>query len=752
MRRGVCQLFQRMAVVATLLAASTTSWAQESAAPATPAPQTSDSVPTVARPVAKVFIEFEGGVASSEMAAVIAAFGKPELLPVRLHRPKQTIGLCPILQSELKLPTRNCTDDLIQEIVRLNADKGIKLDPNLVRARRGVILPAVQASVTEVKRVFNLTDPDDKKRLEQILKNPGWTNFVGPKVEDILNGGGKNDAPRYDTLVIKRIAWQFALIDAKRVAEATLIGRQLANANLSISVEPTAGFTKSKFSAADLKYQNWCEDSENDSGEGSFPDMVKGLYDTSTVVACEAGGAADEARPEVIVMDQPIAPHPDLNAALSDAPLGANGSTLNGFNQACVRRSYNDKRDHSALLSTIVAAGQNNYGFVGMAPNAKIRQFPWDKDTVLNNELKRFLEETWDWQREQVFLFASRFAPFPPKPDNAAADDDETRLATEIWGLSDGQWTDLLADDTVRLKKLPIAETVADSKLLLVVAAGQSADGQAPLKIQAETPMSPQNLGDLDNVLVVAACVDCAGNSAKLWANSNRSVKDADRRFVGVMAPGGNSIPTYVSGEGVTKVTGGTSAASAFAAGLAAKMTQCYPSAYKVRPEKLKERIILASRPVRDSVSTDHVAGGVIDPSVSMLDPTKTWLKLRGNKPARPVKFGKWCKSHLELQPTEAGQRDPLYLKEARRLTNLEGTGLVYQRSDEVAGLKKVKHSVRREAPAKPDDLGPVATVTYEGATQECAVQLNRMQDLFLDEDHPETGDCTAVPLCEDPA
>jgi hypothetical protein len=256
--------------------------------------------------------------------------------------------------------------------------------------------------------------------------------------------------------------------------------------------------------------------------------------------------------------------------------------------------------------------------------------------------------------------------------------------------------------------------------------------------------MPPQNLGDQKNVLVVGACTDCSTPGAVLWKESNRS--DATKEFVSVLAPGGGAIPTYVADDGVDETIGGTSAAAAFVAGLAGKMAECHPLQYNAQPAKLKERIILASRPISDPEANEHVSGGVMDPEVSMLDPAKTWLKLKlEDSPVKPVEFKHWCSERLKFQPDDNGDRDSVNLLAARRLTNVDNIGLVYQSVHENA----TRRIVRREAPAVPVSDGPVAAVVYDGQQQQCAVAINRLEDLFLAESSDAVGDCEALPLCE---
>jgi hypothetical protein len=215
-----------------------------------------------------------------------------------------------------------------------------------------------------------------------------------------------------------------------------------------------------------------------------------------------------------------------------------------------------------------------------------------------------------------------------------------------------------------------------------------------------------------------------------MWPNSNRG---KNNKFVSLLAPGGESVPSYVSDHQVGKTEGGTSAAAAFTAGLAARMAACYPSAYRARAEVLKERLILASRPVAgaDSDWLEQVAGGILDPSVSMLSPERTWLKLNGQQPVRAVEFKHWCTERLKFQDNTPASLD---LFSMRRLTSVRGAIIgqsVDRKQDELPSLLE-KRLVNREMPGIPATPGSLAAVLSDGGGEMCAVATDQLTDLFL--------------------
>lgn len=692
--------------------------------------------------VANVYIEFSGGAVGRDMATVIGAFSdKKQLMPLRKYVPTQPVGLCTILKSELGLDIESCTSEIVAAIRTLSEKNGVPINPDAINPQAGVLLPEVKITETEASRVFNLDQKKEAQRFDQIEKNPSWQSGIVRKQTDILARNDKKDLslPQLDELTFKRTAWEFGVTGADSFIDAMYLSQTLANRNLSVDVEPTGGFDKVKHSATRYSaldhYEKWCIQNNGTGAEGSFEDLAGGFYDTKTVVTCENSGI----RPEVVIMDQAIQHHPDLAAAFTDTPPVV--PTV----QQCQTRAFLKSKDHGTLLSTIVAANANGYGFLGMAPSATIRSFVWDQKSITNKELRLFIRGAVVTNRPQVFLFASEFAPYAPHPGAGGGSDAEILLAREVWRRgADGGWLDLLANEQVRIKE-GLAREVLQSTMLLVVSAGQAADGDEGREIHWETPMPPQNLGDYDKVLVVAACENCSAPTARLWRESNRGADG--KPFVGLMAPGGGDIPTYLSDHEVGKTRGGTSASAAFVAGLAARMASCYPSSYNAQPGQLKERLILASRPIADTATNEHVGGGVIDPGVSMLDPQRDWLKLKGSV-VRPVEFVKWCSDRLKL---DDDARDPLNLLPTRRLSNADGVGIVQQRVHLIENDPVyLKRQVKRELPARPlEQDSRVAIVRYDSSSPQCAVNVPRLDDLFLSRSYPTSGDCSALPLCE---
>lgn len=696
-------------------------------------------------PAANVFVDFEGGLVGRDMASVIATFsGDSEILPTTHYRPEVTSGLCGIIATELLVKPEFCTKELLDAITALNEKQGLSIDPDAISPRTGIILPDVAATQKQVNRIFDFSNEVEANRANELLQNPGWTTVISEHVEDLMEGyegRAESAAPKITQLTISRITWEFGIGDDEAIQAAKYLSGELSSRNLAVTVERTENFNKVIHAPypADMHHRKWCSDMPTGNAEGAFAHMTGSLYDTSSVIQCEGGGQ----RPQVIIMDQPIGLHPDLVKAL---PAAAQDSQApEALDNSCQPQAFDRMQHHGTLLATIIASEENQYGFRGIAPHASLVPFEWHASDATRRQLKDFVEDVRNVHVPQVFLFASEFELYSPPP-NPGASEYARKEADKVW-RTDGQggWLRLLANDSVRIAPALVREFF-HQKSFLVAAAGQPADGSEGRPIDWETPMSPQNLGDFENVLIVGACTDCDSTTASMWRSSNRG-KVSD--YVSLLGPGGGSVPSYIAPTSVGATTGGTSAAAAFAAGVAANMSACYPLSYNFQPGKLKEQIILASRPLldHDNELEGRVAGGVLDPAVSMLDPNKTWLKLKSQRDVRPVEFKHWCDARLEYEQNEGDMRDSSNLRTARRLTTVHDSIVVQHVKNGPQSSLWRQRGVKRERPGRPAAPTPLAVVEYAG--EQCRVELGDMTDLFLDQEYDAVASCEEVPACE---
>jgi hypothetical protein len=103
-------------------------------------------------------------------------------------------------------------------------------------------------------------------------------------------------------------------------------------------------------------------------------------------------------------------------------------------------------------------------------------------------------------------------------------------------------------------------------------------------------------------------------------------------KFVHIAAPGGAPVPGWTS-ESTMGAVSGTSQAAAYAAGVAASMLSQYPELYR-EPGQLKYRLQMCSYPLPAATPAmlvnpqrQWLSSGVIDPTICLLDPSKTWVK-----------------------------------------------------------------------------------------------------------------------------
>ena len=359
-----------------------------------------------------------------------------------------------------------------------------------------------------------------------------------------------------------------------------------------------------------------------------------------------------DACPEIVLIDNPVAEHPDLLTALGQTTTS---SVLAGPPSTAAFCPYApwDKSFHGTHLAGImVSDGGNSYE--GLAPSARLTSVDRSSDVPT---IRGVVTNASRAGHPVFFVFASQF--------------DKRRNMGVLPPGTDRRFSDY-----------PLAPQIRDSSTLWIVAAGEpNAQGKQeildsiypdrrPVEITPDKDLSPMHLGDQKNVLVVTACEDCLGANAKVadWANYSK-------KYVGVAAPGGSPsspLPSTATTSAYS-VNYGTSQSAAIAGGLAAAMYACYSSTLG-DARMLKLRMEQTSRPFNDS--NPKIATGMLDAQVAMLDPKRTWVRAEGQD-WRAVSELKWCKKDFVLQaPSIAGDLpfDEAYIgsKNLRRLTRID--------------------------------------------------------------------------------
>lgn len=365
---------------------------------------------------------------------------------------------------------------------------------------------------------------------------------------------------------------------------------------------------------------------------------------------------SEPALTKVVLIDSEVCEHNDFGVVAGDTRSCARNGK---WDEQCVfATGWNEQNDHATHLAGIIVSQPNGRGFIGLNPDAELVAYHHKSESDSERTLALRLTQ-WLSDREfnrvgppgarieilPVFLFASVFTEFDFHVNPAGLlQRAEERLEPEIAIILDNE------------------------PLLLIVAAGQTGEGtKQRLDIGPFTPMSPQNLGDLHNVLVVTGCTRCAADNAKLYSGANYSkpLGGVPRiYFVHVAAPA-MDLPSAV-GDKQYYAQGGTSQAAAYTAGLAAAMIGCFPEAYDTA-WKVKRRIQVTARPSFSRRELELVATGIVDPFVATLDPEHDWFqkRTRNDKRANKNYAGKeldaWCSDEIKF-------RDPWNLTTPPRL------------------------------------------------------------------------------------
>lgn len=688
-----------------------------------------------------VTIFFEGGTVGDNMAEVIRRLDSASLLSGEPRQIEQQAGLCSVLEREIALAPENCTASLIAAVVEMNARSGYKIAPNQVSGT--IVVPNVDTGTFTFKRYFDTNYPSDRSDAENINNNSAWSSALGSKTAI----SDDNYLPPVIEQEFTGTRWSINLPSDPSVDLSTVYNLRLPNVRLAVdrpdaspalSVDFDPSFDElfshdASGQSASESFEDWCTSDDPHPLEGSFSDYLIGRYETPVPI-CEPDAPV---LPSYVMADAAFIPHAD-NAAALESPQGPRPT-------ACREVDFVKKRHHGNMILGILASAHNGYAFSGMSPGASVSAYYWGgglDETVL----WRFYSETQAPATPQIFVLPFPFSKFdtPVGPmDDAqrqffaklwSTDTDAEETAENNWGIRPE-----LADPDSRFLGKEINRVIRDmSASLFVVAAGQN-----KVELRALTPTSPQNLGDLKNVIVVGGCENCYTQYPTLWEKSNYSVPGG--RYVHILAPATALVPVLVGTSGkeasVTSTAGGTSAASAFVSGVAGQMMACYPRLYTARPDQVKLRLTVTSQPLLNPSDIERVDGGVVDPDVAMLAPTETWLKLQGSK-IEQVEFQNWCGASLQVE----GADSIVDLRNAARITSVVSGGHVVttvQRSAE-----DQSYLVKRYGPGS---LQPgtdfLAAVSRNGSA--CGVRANDVDDLLLRANDPgNVGTCQAIPSC----
>jgi hypothetical protein len=633
-----------------------------------------------------VIISFEGGVVGEDVGAVLLKLANaPNLLKSVPYAVAEGDSPCAIMVG-FGYP-KPCSDSLLKTLDILNP----KLLPSRGHLHAGerMMLPDAWIRPYRTGRVFSGAVATEQRRSDVIKR--GWTH-LNLGVAKISGSTERVDFDAYDLIIPTADAHRQTLM-LQRVSA-------LKSANVRVNAVPFTASAAAAYSIEDPgAYQQQCS---------KVPPTTPQTIDYRQYADSDGDAASlVSARPEgsrpatVYLLDVALDPSPNLDSA-APAPAAWH---CNWSNSA-------DPRHHSTHLASIIASRSNGFGFIGLSPTAAIVSYelltpnpavqtrldvPPGRDVALAD----FLLDNVVQGTPQVFLVATTI-PYEPSYHVTMQIDPPRRFDRQL------------------------EHNIQALQPLFVVAAGQDAH---PIALSPRAPMSPQNLGDQRNVIVVTACDDCRRDSPTLLKEANYSVEGGD--FVQIAAPGGQPMLGWVDHQSIGAASG-TSQAAAFAAGIAAEMLSRWPSNYALA-ETVKKRLQVTSWPLYPRVGvpsddSDHVATGIVDPVLALLDPSVTWLK--DDQRWRQIRVRGFSSDTLQLQQSTG---TPIWLlgKSVARIVRVSAPEdapayVVYTDAARRTGHAELIGKVMRDGPLEADPA--LAIVQCTGPP----IPLSGVRDLII--------------------
>lgn len=406
-------------------------------------------------------------------------------------------------------------------------------------------------------------------------------------------------------------------------------------------------------------------------------------------------------RPTVFLIDTILNPTPDLYGSTQPA--------------TCLTVPFDSARHHATLLAGIIASA-SKARFAGLAPESNIVALDWVRPDADSPEGMAYI----------------------PSPNTALTGDfdrigDDTSLnvrpiflaATSFPVLDDSQIADIASDPKNREGYAPNVP-IFDQKPLIIASAGQRGPGDtAPFaRISTNYAFSPQNLGDLDNVVLVTACTECRAGQVKILADAFRPAASAGSTIT-LVAPGGSPVPGWVDANSVSSAAG-TSQAAAFVAGVAAGMISRYPAVYQ-ESWRVKYWLSATSWPLVRGVGNDEAASvveiGLLDAQRALLDPGFAYAKDRSGA-WQKLRLRRWLQPSLKVQDSGAQMQD-ISISEVARIVKVAGAGSVAK----YAILRKPGATKRLERIGWRTFVGKYALERCDGGPP---IQLDQLDDLIM--------------------
>jgi hypothetical protein len=664
--------------------------------------------------VGVVTVSFEGGIIARDILRTLADLTSPtNELPTSTYTIRDGDSLCNVFVTTLKLPA--CQQ---QELLRLS--KNLNANRQFDRLKPGdqLVIPNLKLRSYTTIRKLDLAYKEDR---------------------DILVFWGKN----WKGQIIReqKLAGSQVAIDLRAYAldipvfTHAQLGRIVSHLrrrspNIHVDIRTTLQSKAPLFAYKEIDpttYLQLCSSNKIAIGqEGAYAALV-GVDDEIMQrrrLQCEQP-ASQAQRPEVILVDGPVVQGPELAAALTSGAAAASAPARAApLPQACMVEELHGGASasmHATHLAGIIASARNGQAFAGLSPESHLTNLVLPQPPTKSDYYRLWLslQATANAHILQVYSFASQFDDY----DSSDRTGDNSQLL-----------------DADHRFKLHLSQFIKDFMPLWFTAVGQVAQG-SPSEFFTITPRSPQNLGDLRNVVVVTACKDCASAQPHIWGQAYFSVRD---QLVHIAAPGGDAVPGMATAKSHVALQG-TSPASAFVAGVAAEMIRCHPTAFRSAVQ-IKERLQVTARPFPNEEDARKVTSGIVDPSAALLDPHKTWLRRIGDSDYQPISILKWCTPSLNLSDAEGFENPDWGARTAKilRIVKVPGDREQWVIFTTLADNDSAKWAgkIRRIGPGSWLTNTSLALVV-DSHNDGSKLTLGAISDLIIsDESRPQSGDC----------
>jgi hypothetical protein len=574
-------------------------------------------------PSSGVVVLFQGDTVGVNIANVLGKIYDQPGSPTEQYLPKEKETICTILDNRLYPGPCELYYSLIDHINDAPVSKGT------LQSSNPVILPGITLTKEESIRVFSKDDKDQNNQANELLRN--WRELGAMRIEP------KRPS---DSYAIKFTSYKllvptsddrtaYALFESLRSLRSRNI---IINPLLKDASVPAKFNSSSDFPSADKIRELCLSDSLKDRNV-QYLQLLDG--DINALAQMKAGlGRAKNVT--VYLIDTVLHNPPSIRGKLEASASGPADPTWR-----CKWADFNAVQHHATHLAGLIAGSGKPFAFEGISDNAKLGSFEWwnpdpshpsrdikpssDRDTDLADLFKSAYQDS---ETLPVYLAATEFEPYQ--------------------GLVEG----LLEAEDSRWKGREPEQSIVNARPLLIAAAGQASENEPIAMISTRSRHSPQNLGNLENVIVVTSCGDCGRASVRLYNRAYYS--SAGQRMVHVAAPGVEPVAGWIDDDSVG-AAGGTSQAAALVAGVASSMIGHFPTIY-TEPRSVKIRLQITSRPLpplsdgTPNPDAQKLSAGIVDPILALMDPSKHWIKQNGEWKA--IKIAKWSSVNVNIVNT----------------------------------------------------------------------------------------------------